>query len=428
MQIYAPLGARATKHDLTFTFPSGARVRLAHMQYETDVVSWKGSEIPLIEIDELTEFSEYQCFYLLSRNRSLCGVAPYMRFFTNPDSESWVKALLAPWVDEEFVHDKNVPEHLRVRAESGEIRWFIRENDTTRWCDADEPNAISITFIAATVYDNKLLLERDPGYLAALDALPELEKRRLKYGDWSARPSGKKFRREWFAKLFDVEPPDIERKVRFWDLAASEEPKNKKRSNPDYTASVLIGRRKAGIFPRYIILDATWDRKSPGDVQAMVKAIAEQDGKSVAVRIEEEGGSGGKFTIQTFVTQVLDGYDVSGVRSTGSKELRANLFSAQAQVGNVGMLRAHWNRGYLNFLVAFPDPRIHDDPVDASSGAFTELHLMPDGPVMWSADTPTTQEKEQAAAKEQEFRAQHAVVEIERPISPDEGEWFDMEF
>ena len=38
-------------------------------------------------------------------------------------------------------------------------------------------------FIPSTVFDNKKLLENDPGYLGTLASLPEAEKQALLYGD-----------------------------------------------------------------------------------------------------------------------------------------------------------------------------------------------------------------------------------------------------
>jgi hypothetical protein len=50
-------------------------------------------------------------------------------------------------------------------------------------------------FVPATVFDNKILLSRDPGYLSTLKSLPEAEARALLYGDWYAF-EGQVFR-EW---------------------------------------------------------------------------------------------------------------------------------------------------------------------------------------------------------------------------------------
>lgn len=376
LEIYPQLGATFNKSDLIWTFPSGAQVRFAHMQYEEDVESWKSSEIALIEVDEVTEWTEFQFFYMFSRNRSVSGVRPYMRAFCNPDADSWVKSVLAPWVDETWPEGD--------RAEYGEIRWFVRVDDNIVWCEPTRTYAISVTFIRADLYDNKLLMERDPGYEAGLQALDDVERRRLLDGDWSVRSSGKKFKREWF-KILDAVPDDIELQVRFWDKAATEKRKKRSRKNgPDYTAGVLVGRRRKGASPRYIILDALWEQKDPGGVEELIKNTAMQDGVETVLRWEEEGGASGKSDSFNYVTKVLEGFDAGGIRSTGSKEIRANTVSAQAKVGNVGMIRAHWNKAFLNFLVAFPDEAIHDDPVDALSGAFNEIFLK-DGDIPFAA-------------------------------------------
>lgn len=365
-EIYPQVGGRFNKSELKWTFPSGATVRLAHMQYEADVESWKGAEIALIEVDEVTEMSEYQFFYLFSRNRSVSGVQPYMRGYCNPDPDSWVKVLLAPWVDRTWPAED--------RARSGEIRWFVRRDDVIQWVDRNEPGAISLTFIFANLFDNKKLLQVNPEYEYGLDALPDYERRRLKLGDWDARPSGSKFKREWFTTYFDAPPGDIEKRIRFWDKAATaKKAKHSRRNGPDYTAGVLIGRRSEGCHPRYVVLDAIWEQLDPGGVENLIRSTAVQDGPDAAIRIEQEPGASGKSDIFNYVSRVLEGYDAQGVPASGSKELRADAFSAQCKIGNVGLVRAWWNAGYLNFLLAFPDEAVHDDVVDATSGAFNAL-------------------------------------------------------
>lgn len=130
-------------------------------------VSWSGN-------------SESQFWYMLSRNRSTCGVRPYVRATCNPDP-GWVKDLLAPWVDDGFDGPK---------ALSGELRWFVRLEGKIRWVERDHPDAKSLTFIRASIYDNAVLLDRNPEYLATLKALPPVERARLLDGDWSIRREG----------------------------------------------------------------------------------------------------------------------------------------------------------------------------------------------------------------------------------------------
>ena len=233
---------------------------------------------------------------------------------------------------------------------------------------------MSVTFIEADLDDNPRLLEKDPDYRKRLNALPLVERERLLHKNWRIRAEGgNKFKKAWFP-ILDSIPDDIEKVARFWDFAATEEqPANSQRDGPDYTASVKMGRRKLGCFPRYIILDATWDRLSPGKVEEKVREKAEADGRECEIWFEEEPGSAGKFNTFSFKTRVLEGFSAHGIRSTGSKEVRANTFSSQAEAGNVALLKAWWNHGYLNFLEPFPSPKVHDDPVDAGSGVMERL-------------------------------------------------------
>ena len=41
-------------------------------------------------------------------------------------------------------------------------------------------------FVPATVFDNQVLLNNDPNYIATLGMLPEAEKQALLYGDWNS--------------------------------------------------------------------------------------------------------------------------------------------------------------------------------------------------------------------------------------------------
>lgn len=369
-QIYPLVGGKPTEKPPEWEFPSGAKVRFAHMQHDKDKYSWQGSQIPLIGFDELTHFTKAQFFYMFSRNRSTCGVRPYIRATCNPDADSWVKDFIGAWVHEDWPEDD--------RAVSGEIRHFVQEDNDIRWLHPGEihEDMISVTFIEADLDDNPILDEKDPDYRKRLNALPLVERERLLKKNWRIRAEGgTKFKKHWFPVLDSI-PDDIEKIVRYWDFAATEEvPANSQRDGPDYTASVKMGRRKPGAFPRYVVLDATWDRHSPGKVEEMVKNLASQDGRACPIWFEEEGGASGKSNTFNFKVRVLEGYEAHGVRSTGSKEVRANTFSSQAEAGNVAVLRAHWNTGYFGFLEPFPSAKVHDDPVDASSGAMEQLFL-----------------------------------------------------
>jgi hypothetical protein len=200
MELYPMIGGKPNMTERYWTFPSGASLQFAGLENEASKYSWKGLEVCDIEFDELTEFLESQFWYLISRNRSSCGRRRRIRGSTNPHP-GWVKRLLAPWVDDTFPNP----------AKSGEIRYFKREHDQIVWVEKPEdlgpctkgPNGEgcfqegceqcfssvkSITFIRATVYDNRDLLKANPGYIASLQVQDDVEMRRLLLGDWNAKP------------------------------------------------------------------------------------------------------------------------------------------------------------------------------------------------------------------------------------------------
>lgn len=80
---------------LTYTFPSGARLRFGHMQHEVDRFAYQGGAYHFIGFDELTHFTEKQYTYLFSRMRRNVAhnIPTRMRSATNPGGigHKWVK-------------------------------------------------------------------------------------------------------------------------------------------------------------------------------------------------------------------------------------------------------------------------------------------------------------------------------------------------
>lgn len=373
IEMYRPLGIEAVRTPYpTIRFPSGAKIRFSHLQYDKDVHKWQGAQIVLIAFDELAHFSSQQFFYMLSRNRSTCGVKPYVRATCNPDADSWLAKFIQWWWDEDTGYP--IPER------SGVIRYFVRVGDNIIWGDSkaeivrEHPEINkewikSFTFIASKLSDNKILMEKDPGYLGNLMAQSEVERERLLHGNWKIRPAaGKYFKRGSF-EIVDVVPNKVEAWVRSWDLAATEV--SNAEPSPDATAGVLIGRMTDG---RYIVADVKHIRKNANDVRKAVLSAATLDKvryKNVKITVPQDPGQAGKEQANSYV-KMLAGHPIETIRPTGSKENRANPFASQVQAGNVLMLRGDWNEEYLAELESFPDGS-HDDMVDASSDAFNKL-------------------------------------------------------
>lgn len=211
-KVYPLLGASPREHVLDWHFPSGASVAFAHLEHDKNVLDWQGSQIPLICFDELTHFSPRQFWYMVSRNRSMCGVRPYIRATCNPDADSWVSSFIAWWID------PNTGFPIPERA--GVLRWFVRINDELIW--ADSPDGLSeyrdihgepippksATFVPAKLTDNVALMSADPGYLASLMSLPTVERERLLGGNWKIRNTKALVFSDWTVQDFET-PPDV---------------------------------------------------------------------------------------------------------------------------------------------------------------------------------------------------------------------------
>lgn len=365
-KLYALTGAKPAKAVLEWRWPFGGMVKMGHLEHEDTVYDWQGAQIPLICFDELTHFTKGQFFYMLSRNRSTCGVRPYIRATTNPDADSWVREFIAWWISPET--------GFPIAERSGVIRWFVRVNDAVVWADSPaklrgiagpdvEPK--SVTFIAAKLDDNKILLEKDPGYRANLLAQSAVERARLLGGNWKVRPAaGAYFKREW-CKVVDVAPGDLDM-VRGWDLAATEKTDL---NDPDSTASAKIGRSRS--TGRFIVLHRSSAMLGPHKVEQAITNTAAADGMGVKIRIPQDPGQAGKAQAQALVGK-LAGYRVTTTRPTGDKVTRFGPFSAQCEAGNVDVLRGPWNADLFDALEGFPEAK-HDDDADACSEAFAEF-------------------------------------------------------
>ena len=375
------VGAEPRKGEMAWVFKNSAgeqisRISFRHIERDEEVNSYQGAQICGIEFDELTHFSSYTFFYMLSRNRSMCGVRPYVLATCNPEADSWVADFVSWWIDQDTGYA--IPER------SGAIRWMIRRDDTVYWGGTKkeliekfnlqteeellEPR--SVTFIASSVYDNKELLKVNPHYLANLKALPLVERERLLNGNWKIKPmAGLLFKRSQ-VQMLRAEPQDLEWVCRAWDLAATEKKGNS--NDPDFTSGVLMGKRKSGPF---VVIDVINQRIKAGEVEKLMLNTAISDrakyGRFYTVRLPIDPGAAGKIVADAYI-KMLAGFAVKAERVSGSKMGRATPFATQWQNGNVEVMEAPWNEVYFTQLEFFPDAN-HDDMVDASSDAFNEL-------------------------------------------------------
>lgn len=137
--------------DKAFTFPNGSRLKFGYCDSESDVLQYQGQEFDIIMIDEATQFSEYQFSTLTACLRG-ANTHPKRFYLTcNPGGvgHEWVKRL---FIDRQYKGNEKAEDY---------------------------------TFIKASVYDNKALLDNDQGYIQMLQNLPDDLKKAWLDGDWN---------------------------------------------------------------------------------------------------------------------------------------------------------------------------------------------------------------------------------------------------
>jgi predicted phage terminase large subunit-like protein len=313
------------------TFPSGARISFGYLNNTNDYLRYKGSEFQFIGMDEVTEIRESDYRYLFSRLR---------RPASGPLSQ--------------------VP--LRMRAASNPAPNWVRQRFIV------EGKEMGRIFVPSLLKDNPGI-DAD-SYRMALQALDPVERNRLEKGDWWSTSLGTLFDRNDFVIIDQHEVPIVTsaaRAVRFWDLAATEP--HSGNLDPDWTVGTLM------LFDQGIayVLDVRKIRARGEKVEQLIAQTAAEDGKTVAIRIEQEPGSSGKALIDQYARYVVPGYDLVGLRSSGDKLTRARPFAAAVANGNVRLVRGAWITDFLDEMASFPEACNHDDQVDSVVGAFTFL-------------------------------------------------------
>jgi phage terminase large subunit-like protein len=333
--------ARWNEQKHTWTFPSGAVLKFGHLQNENDKYDYQGSAWHFVGFDELTQFSETQYTYLISRAR-------------RRKAEPGKPAPLAGGVP------------IRVRASAnpgGEGHEWVKRRYLT------EGRSKGRVFVPSKLSDNPSLDRED--YLKSLAELDPVTRAQLLDGNWDVRAKGNLFKREWF-KVIEEDDERLKglRWIRYWDLAATE-PDPKKKDDPDWTAGAKVAVRRLPDGKRQVFVrDVRRKRGSPGAIEDFVRATAEHDGKSVPIHMEEEPGSAGKNNTHNYKSRVLFGWTVHGHRKTGSKESFWGPLASQAEASNVFLVEGDWIGWWLEEAEAAPNPGVHDDGLDAVANGF----------------------------------------------------------
>lgn len=332
--------ARWSSATKMWSFPSGATLSFGYLEHPNDMYRYQSAEFQFIGFDELTQFTETQYLYLSSRLRKLKGsdIPLRLRAASNPGGigHDWVK------------------------------RRFI---DLSRSQMREEGRA----FLPAGLTDNPYINQDE--YKLSLMRLDPVTRDQLLKGDWNITAAAGMFKREWFPKVKHTLATIIKkapRKVRYWDCAGTEPSEGN--SDPDYTVGVLL----CDYDGRYIISDVVRLRANPGVVDETILETAQRDGPDTVIGWEQEGGSSGKKASNDYM-KMLHGYSTFPVHDTSNKRVRAMAVASAGYINKIGMVEAPWNREFINEIIRFPSKGVHDDQVDALSGAYFLLSQAGEG-------------------------------------------------
>ena len=388
MKWWLPAGVHWNGTDKLFTFPSGARVKMAYHGHPRDDLQFQGAAYQYAGWDELTHWPDARAYEWVSLSR-----------LRRPEgSKIPLRALSAT--------NPGVPGHSWVRD---------------RFVGGQRVDGVLIEpecpYVPARVTDNPHLDSK--AYVQSLSRLHPTVRKQLLDGDWTAREPGDYFRAEWFGPLLEPEeypvPSGDSIRIRWWDLAASE------RQGSARTAGVLMARMRSGVR---VVLHATAFRATPGKRDDLIVQQAKIDGRATVVGVEIEGGSGGPAQFEALRKRLgSQGFKVVGARprvltedesltvirnpmSTTGKAGRADPVASCLERGwqrrgecldtggpwwgedsdrgpldardGIRLMAGPWVQEYLDELEGFPDsPTV--DLVDATSGAWAWLEAHPFG-------------------------------------------------
>lgn len=343
--------------DQKIVFSSGATVSFSHYENDKAADLYHGLELSSVFYDEASQASESHIWWLVSRLRTKAKMVPSIWMSCNPDPSSFLRGWVNWWLYPEDHPKFGLPDPEKA----GKIRYALRKGGDLFWGDTalelieqhgnprlapDDPRQVkplSVQCLLGTIYDNPWLLENQPEYLASLEALPDMERRRLLYGDWEAREANSTyFMRNWCEEVTSYDPTEFTKVVRAWDMATTL--KSDHNPSPDYTVGTLMGKTKSG---DYVVLDVRRMRVRSGEWERVIAEAWESDRRDfrdVMTLVTQDPGAAGEMACNLLRRALAErGIVTEKIRVSGKKLDRFRPFSACAYQGSIKFLKGCGN-------------------------------------------------------------------------------------
>jgi predicted phage terminase large subunit-like protein len=312
--------------------------------------------------------TESQVIYIMSRLRSEAKNKPVFRGTCNPAGKGhWLTNWLQWYL---------LPDGLPDPERCGKTRWFTMQDNQMIWGDSVEEvqkqvpgcSPLSFTFISANVYDNPVLMKRQPEYVAWLEGQDRETKEALLYGNWYVTKQNEGyFKRKWCPVIAD--PPFLGRRARGFDLAGSIP--DEVNRNPDYTATVLMSKSKDG---SYAVEHAHRFRERFHTVEEYILNLSRSEPDDI---IPVDSGAAGKAYAKSLQQKIAESGRHVVLHPAGNKTklTRFRPVASVAQSGAISVVAGSWNDWFFDELEQFiGDGKTHEDALDAMVSAFWQLN------------------------------------------------------
>ena len=142
--------ARFKEKEMTFKFVNGSKIDFAYCSCDRDLSRFQGVEYDVVFFDESTNLTEHQMKTIAANVRGANDFPKRVYYTCNPGGKGhgYIKRI---FIDRQYM---------------------------------DGEDAEDYEFIQADVYDNKVLMEKDPDYIKQLRALPPKQRAALLEGRW----------------------------------------------------------------------------------------------------------------------------------------------------------------------------------------------------------------------------------------------------
>ncbi len=333
----------------------------------------------------------------------------------NPVRDSWVFDLVSWYLDEEGFVDKE---------KNGKIRFYVVHEgtfvfaDDEQWFKDNLPDTVTnsltgeyippkrFSFVQLTIFNNPILLKKNPRYLSELQNLPPHERDAQLYGNWLVRLENPDYFSRHMVRGKNGERvvphvPIGATRVRAWDKAATEYIPKINNNDADFTACIGMAKDKYGNY--YIYGDfckENYDqheqvygkfRKNSAQRDQIMLEQARYDGKDTYLVIAKDAGADGKTVYQELSKKFLaEGFKVKPSLSghSQSKWTRFEPFLCACQAGVVHIVESSFpdqrtlDKFYAELEAFNPDPvtgkwrsnrTIKDDLIDVCADAYSFL-------------------------------------------------------